>query len=339
MSTIDRGKNKVWGWLFVIALFVLILLRTGLAWAATPVKVGYSFISGATAIPWIAVEKRLFAKYGLDVDMSYIASGSLAMQALLGGTIQVLQTGIEPVINTNAQGGDTVMMGSIVNTVVFSLVVRPEIREIGDFKGKPMGVSRYGSSTDFVLRYALKKWGFTPNVDVPIVQIGEESLIPAAMDAKKVYGGTMSEPTLTRARQAGFREFVDLSEVIPGFLSSGIVTRRSYVKQNEEAIRAFLKAITEAIAVFMKDPETAKKVMRERLKMQDPEVLENTYKAYTRYISKVIYPTLPGILLSKEFLEEKNPQIRKLSVDDLIDNRFVREMEQSGFIDSLYRTR
>lgn len=335
MSRIGSEKTGFLG----RVLLALILMGVLPAWAATPVKVGYSFISGASAIPWIAVDKGLFAKYDLDVEMQYIAGGSLAVQALLGGTIHVLQTGIEPVINSNAQGADTVMVGSIVNTVVFSLVVRPEIKEVKDLKGMPMGVSRFGASTDFVLRYALKKWGFKPDVDVPVIQIGEESLIPAAMEAKKIYGGTVSEPHLTKARQAGFRALVDLSEVIPGFLSSGIVVRRSYVKANEEVMRGFLKAITEAIAVFMNDPDTAKRVMRERLKIQDAEVLENTYKGYTRYISRVIYPSRPGIALAKEALEEKNPAIRKLSIEELIDNRFVGEMEQSGFIDSLYRSR
>ncbi len=326
------------GNLLRLILSLAILLHTIQAWGATPLKVAYSSIAGVTAVPWIGVYKGLFSKYGLDVELIY-ATGSQAMQSLLGGSTPIVLQGIEPVMNTNAQGGDTVMVGGLVNTVVFSLVVRPEITAPKDLKGRALGITRFGSSTDFVLRFALEKWGLKPDVDVPILQMGGVPPILAGMQAKQIYGGPLSLPTLTRAKQAGFRELADLSEVIPDYQVTGVVTRRAFVKENEEVIRGFLKGITEAVAVFMNDPVYTKKIMQEKLKIQDRVVLEDTYKGYSRYISRVLYPTRPGIALIKATLEEKNPAIRKLSLDSLVDTRFVRELEQSGFVDSLYRPR
>lgn len=317
----------------------IFLLWTEPGWSATSLKVAYSSIAGVTAVPWIAVEKGIFAKYGLDVELLYIAGQAQVTQSLLGGTTPVVLQGIESVMNSNAQGADLVMVAGIVNTVTFSIVVRPEIKEPKDLKGKPLGVTRYGSSTDFVLRYALEKWGLKPDVDVPILQMGGVPPILAGMEAKKIYGGPLSLPTLTRAKQAGFRELVDLSEMIPDYQVTGVVARRSYIKEHEDVIRGFLKGISEAVAVFKNDPAYTKKILRDKIRIQDPVVLEETHKGYSRYISKVIYPTRPGIELIKKTLEEKNPAIRRLSLDDLIDVRFVRELEQSGFIDSLYRSR
>lgn len=307
--------------------------------AATSVKVAYSSIAGVTAVPWIAVEKGFFRKYGLDVELVYIAGQSQVTQSLLGGTTPVVLQGIESVIRANSQGADLVMVAGIVNTVPFSIVVRPEIHKPADLKGRAMGVTRYGSSTDFVLRFALDKWGLKPNEDVPILQMGGVPPILAGMQAGKIYGGPLSLPTLAKARQAGFRELVDLSQVIPDYQTTGVVTRRSYVRDHENVIRGILKGITEAIAVFKNDPVYTEKIMREKLRFQDPLILQETWKGYSRYISKVIYPTRAGIDLVKKKLEAKNPEVRQLSFEDLVDVRYVREMEKSGFIDSLYRSR
>lgn len=338
MGSIDSSKSSAWGRLLGYVLSGVILLGSAQAWAATPLKVAYSSIAGVTAVPWIAVERGIFAKYGIDVELIYLA-GSQPMQSLLGGTTPIVLQGIEPVINTNAQGADTVMIGGLVNTAVFSLVVRPEIKELKDLKGRPLGITRYGSSTDFVLRYALEKWGLKPDYDVPILQMGGVPLILVGMETKKIYGGPLSLPTLARATQAGFREIIDLSDVIPAYQVTGVVARRSFIKDQEEVVRSFLKGITEAIAVFKNDAAYTKKILQEKIKIQDRMILEETYKRYSRYISRVPYPTRPGIALIKTTLEEKNPAIRKLSIDDLIDTRFVRELEQSGFIDALYRPR
>ncbi len=324
-----------------LSLFLLsfvILFQTISAWGATPLKVAYSSIAGVTAVPWIAVQKGLFAKHGLDVELIYV-TGSQSMQSLLSGTTPIILQGIEPVMNANAQGADAVMIGGLVNTVVFSLVVRPEIKEVRELKGKALGITRFGSSTDFVLRYALQKWGLKPDVDVPIVQMGGVPPILSGMQAKKIYGGPLSLPTLTSAKQAGFRELVDLSEVIPDYQVTGVIARRSYIKENNEIVRGFLKGITEAIAVFMTDAAYTKRVMQEKLKIEDRTVLEDTHKGYSRYISKIPYPTRQGIALIKATLEENNPAIRRLSLDSLIDTGFIRELEQSGFIESLYRPR
>src|SRR5436309_13590823 len=154
--------------------------------APTPLRVAYSSISGSAIVPWIAVDKGLFAKNGLDVELIYVA-GSQAMQSLLSGTTPIGIQGIEPVFRVNAHGSDTVMILGIVTKPPFSIMVRPEIKDYRELKGKPMGITRYnienfngteedtqalGSSTDMLLRLTVEKWGFKPEADVPILQMG-----------------------------------------------------------------------------------------------------------------------------------------------------------------------
>ena len=320
----------------LIALLLVLPSAEGFAAATkTQLRVAYSSISGSAVIPWIAVDKGIFAKYDLDVELIYVA-GSPAMQSLLGGTTQVSIQGIEPVMRVNAQGGDTVMIVGLVTKPPFSIIVRPEIREPKDLKGRAMGVTRFGSVTDALLRLALDKWGLRPETDVPIIQMGGVPPILSGMQSKKIFGGPISLPTLAVAKQEGFRELVDLGDLIPDYQSAGVVTRKAFLRQNPEIARNFVRAMGEAIAVFKTDVAFSKKVIKDRLKIDDALVQEETQRTYLNYVPRVPYPTRAGIALIKTFLEKSEPQLRPLSVDDQIDGSIVRGLEQSGFFNALY---
>jgi NitT/TauT family transport system substrate-binding protein len=301
-------------------------------------RVAYSSISGAAIVTWLAADSGLFAKNGLDVELIYVA-GSQAMQSLLSGTTPIGIQGIEPVFRVNVHGNDTVMILGMVTKPPFSIMVLPEIKNYRELKGKPMGITRYGSSTDLLLRLTLDKWGFKPEIDVPIIQMGGVPPILAGMESKKIVGGPLSLPTLARAKQAGFRELADVADLVPEYQVAGVVTRRAFIKQNPEVVRGFVKAIAEAMAMFRKDPEYVKKVMKTRLKIDDPLVIEETQKHYPHYMPGVPYPSKVGIAVIKSFLEKNEPALRQLSIDDQIDNQFVRELEQSGFLSSLNRAK
>ncbi len=228
------------------------------------------------------------------------------------------------------------MIVGLVTKPPFSIIVRPEIREPKDLKGKAMGVTRFGSTTDALLRLALDKWGLRPETDVPIIQMGGVPPILSGMQSKKIFGGPISLPTLAVAKQEGFRELVDLADVIPDYQSAGVVTRKLFLRQNPEISRNFVRAMGEAIAVFKNDAAYSKKIIKDRLKIDDILVQEETQRTYLNYVPRVPYPNRAGIALIKTFLEKSEPQLRPLSVDDQIDGSIVRGLEQSGFFAGLY---
>ena len=334
-SSLARAK-------FALSIFLLAVALPGatstMAEARTLLRMAYSSISGSAVVPWIAIDKGLFTKYDLDVELIYVA-GSQAMQSLLGGTTPIGLQGIEPVFRVNAHGSDTVMILGLVTKPPFSIIVRPEIKEYRELRGKAMGITRYGSSTDMLLRLTLEKWGFKPESDVPILQMGGVPPILAGMQSKRIFGGPLSLPTLARAKLEGYRELADVADLVPDYQVAGIVTRRAFIKQNPEVIRGFIKAIVEATATFKNEPAYAKKIMKERLKIDDQVVIDETQKNYPRYMPNVPYPSRAGIAVIKAFLDKNEPAVRPLSIDDQIDNQIVRELEQNGFFSSLYRTR
>ena len=192
-----RGRS--WFWILAGSFCFLVSHSTDAATKPTvPLRVAYSSISGSAVVTWLAVDKGLFAKNNLDVELIYVA-GSQAMQSLLSGTTPIGIEGIEPVFRVNAHGNDTVMLLGVVTKPPFSIMVRPEIKDYREIKGKPMGITRYGSSTDMLLRLSLEKWGFKPEVDVPILQMGGVPPILAGMESRKIFGGPLSLPTLARA--------------------------------------------------------------------------------------------------------------------------------------------
>jgi NitT/TauT family transport system substrate-binding protein len=323
------------------SLFLLCCIAgAGGAADRTPIslRVAYSSISGSAVVPFIALDKGLFAKHNLDVELIYVA-GSQAMQSLLSGTTPVGIQGIEPVFRVNSQGGDTVMILGLVTKPPFSIISRPEIKDYREMKGKPMGVSRYGSSTDLLLRLVLDKWGLKPEADVPILQMGGVPPILAGMQSKKIFAGPLSLPTLAKAKQEGFRELADIAELVPEYQVAGVVTRRSFIKQNPEVVRGFVSAMAEAIILFKNDTAAVKEVMKHRLKVDDMAVIEETQRSYPRYMPNVPYPSKAGIAVIKSFMEKSDPALRQLKIDDQLDTQFVRELEQNGFFSGSNRAR
>ena len=332
-----RAEKRIW--ILLVAFWLLLANNTGAATKpSVPLRVAYSSISGAGIVTWLAVDRGLFAKNNLDVELIYVA-GSQAMQSLLSGTTPIGIQGIEPVFRVNAHGSDTVMVLGMVTKPPFSIMARPEIKDYRELKGKPMGITRYGSATDMLLRLCLEKWGLKPEVDVPILQMGGVPPILAGMESRKIVGGPLSLPTLARAKQEGYRELADVADLVPDYQVAGVVTRRAFIKQNPEVVRGFVKAIAEAMALFRNDPESVGKVMKERLKISDPLVIAETQKDYPRYMPKIPYPGRAGIAVIKAFLDKNEPAVRSLSIDNQIDNEIVRELEQSGFFNSLYQAK
>ena len=256
----------------LIALLLVFPSAEGFAAGTkTQLRVAYSSISGSAVIPWIAVDKGIFAKYDLDVELIYVA-GSPAMQSLLGGTTQVSIQGIEPVMRVNAQGGDTVMIVGLVTKPPFSIIVRPEIREPKDLKGRAMGVTRFGSVTDALLRLALDKWGLRPESDVPIIQMGGVPPILSGMQSKKIFGGPISLPTLAVAKQEGFRElFSFFTDKEYADIPVATFTRDDMLQTNAALVERFVRAQVKGLLYMRANRDGAAGALARALKSKESE--------------------------------------------------------------------
>lgn len=300
-------------------------------------KIAYSALSGSSFPIWIAKDARLFEKYGLTADLIYIPSSSLALQAMLGGNIHIIPTASAPTImQAKAQGADTVLIGATNNTVTFFFMVTPDVTKPQDLKGKKVGVSRFGSSSDTAVRYALRKWGLEAGRDVTILQMGGIPEILAGMKSGSVSGGPLSSPTDLRARKEGFSELVDLGQIGLDYPQTSIAVSQSYMQRQRDEVRNFMKIIIEAVHLNYTNKELAMKVFGKYTKTSERGILEAAYRTYLDKTDKVPYIKPSAVKLAIDLLAENDPKFKNARPEDFIDNSIVKELEDSGFVKELY---
>jgi NitT/TauT family transport system substrate-binding protein len=304
----------------------------------TRIKLTYSAMSAATLVTWVAKDAGIFQKHGLDVGLVYISGGTMAMATTIAGETQITQGAGTGSILARLSGADTVMIASILDTTNQSLMVLPEIRTAQELRGKRLGVTRYGSLSDFGTRRYLQQVGLDPEKDVRILQIGGLPEILAAMQGGSIQGGAISSPTLTRAKLLGYRELVDLGTLGIKYPATSYMTTDSYIKSHRPTVMAFLKAIVEAAYFVKANKEVSINVLRKYTKTNEMPILEDTYQIYAqRYIRLMPTSSREEVKTVLDQVKDKDPRARTTDYDSFIRGDLLREIEQSGFIKSLNR--
>jgi NitT/TauT family transport system substrate-binding protein len=327
----------------LIAALVIVLLSahapSALAAQAKPlIKVmsGYGSTDGGAAILWFAKETKLFEKHGLDVVLVGMGTGSVSLRALIAKDLEIASLSGSGLVQAALQGADTVLISALINGFVFKVFGAPEISSPAQLKGKKLGVSRYGATSDFAVRLALKKWGLNSDRDVNILQIGTSQDAVRAMQTKMLDAGVMSGTSSLIARKAGFRELGDLADLGLHYPTSAVGTTKSYLQKNEALMKEFMLAYIEAVHDFKRNKEAALTVLKKYTRNDDREVLEDAYaNSASRYLPLPI-PTLDGIRTILMELSSTLPAAKNADPAQFVSYKIMREIEASGFVKRLY---
>ena len=300
------------------------------------IAAGYSAVSATQTGFYIAKDAKLFEKYGLFVDPVYVPGGSRMAQAIIAGEFPLALAGGN-IVNVNLAGGDIVIIGGVVNVPSFYLFVQPAMKRNEDLKGKAIGITRYGASTDVSLRAYLKKYGLEPDRDVKIIQMGGQPEIVAGMQAGVVQGGTLTSPADFRAKKSGFVMLANFAKEGIDYPITSLVSTRSTIKKDRETVKRFLMAYSEAVDRLFRDKELAIKIIGKWTRTQDRETLESSYEYATNFIERP--PKLPlkateNILAS---MAETDPRAKDHKAEEFLDASIYNELEKSGFFKSLGR--
>jgi NitT/TauT family transport system substrate-binding protein len=291
----------------------------------------YPSPAGSWAMPMIAKEAKYFEEEGLAVELVRVGGSTRIVAALIGGSGQLIHAGEPAVVPAVAQGADAVLIAAISRVNRHHLISRPEIKEVRDLKGKTVGITTFGSTSDYVLRNILEKHGLDPSKDVSIVQTGGQPEGLAAMMGGKIFAQRMSFPLHLKAIQLGMRELVDL----PAEENTGtVITTRSYIAQRRSTVMRFMKAFIRGMHRYKTDKEFAKKVISKFAQLNDEQILEATWREYAADLQRVPRPTLKGIqqVIDSGLAGKKID----LKAEKLVDLSILDELERSGFIDSVY---
>ena len=325
-----RGTMKKSFRLLLIAIAIGDGLNTAEA-QPLPIRVGYTALAGSFSPLWMAKELDLFERHGVQSSPIYMAS-TLAYQAMLAGeTDFTVGTGIAPA-QARLGGADPLILVTYISGFTFSIVARPAIQQPGDLRGKRIAVTRFGAPTDFGARTALKRWGLIPVKDVTIIQLGGLPEAFAALKADSVQAAVLPPPFSTEAKRLGMVELIDFNQSDIEFTGLGLTGTARYMSARGEATRRVVRALVEGIWAFKGNREAALRAIGKYTRSTDRNLLEETYQTNRKVVRLVPRTTEAAVRNVLEALADQNPRARGANPQDFYTNRFIDELEQTGFM-------
>ena len=326
---------------FLAALAVMILNGRAGYGAAAPAKVRLSQSNvGVSAAPlWFAVQNGLFKKNGVEVEPIYVRNSTIQVMALTTGEVQLSHTGGAPTLNAAATGHDLKIVATFTHEVYWDIVSRPDVKSMEELRGKEIGVTNIGGTTWIGAILGLEHFKLSPERDrIKLQALGDQTVLSQALSSGRI-DAILTEPSFTRElRKKGFKVLAELSHARIPFASSGLVLSRNYLQQQPEIVEAVLRGLIEATA-FVYNPanqETMLRFFTERLKFSDIAAAKEALQDIDRTLARKPYPGLEGLRNIQRVLRF-NPSVAKIKVEDLIDERIYRKLEDSGFIDNVYK--
>lgn len=326
---------------FCISVVFLVLIAAA-ARAQDKVRIGLSSVSATSGSIWVAEEKGLFKKHGLDAEVIIIGGGaSRVVSSLLAGEIQFSVGGGDAVIRADLRGADGVLVASPMKTGLQRLMVRPDIKTPAELKNKKIAVTRFGSASHWVLQLFLRKWGMRSE-DIQILQLGSSPAMFASLEKGGVDGAVFTIPTFFLAEERGFRTLADPVEMEIYYLQNSIDSTRGYIKRNRDQALRVIKVICEGLAYFQKHKKESIDVLQRKLRIQsaqerDVKYLELSYDLLAKkFYNRVPYANPKAIETTIEFVSGEEPKAKSADPKQFVDESLVREVEASGFIKALY---
>ena len=326
---------KAFAWKLIVINFVLCLVLPAVT-SAQKFVVGYSGITAIQAPFWIINDAGYFKQEGLDSNLVYIAASSTMAQAMLAGEVAISTANSQAVVDTGLQGGDLVAVGAIVNFVALYVIAAPEIKSVQDLRGKPVGVSRFGATTDFAIQMFLKKYGLEPVRDVPIIQIGGLPELAAALSNRSIYAAAMSYPMGLVAQQAGMKMLANLAKEEIPFLHQGLTTTGRFMRERRAHAKAFVRAYGRAVHFMHTRKEESKSIVSRYTKVTDPAMLEGTMQYAYDFVEKIPLVKREAIQVTLDESGRKNPKAKQAKPEQFYDNSLVQELIKEGFFASLW---
>jgi ABC-type nitrate/sulfonate/bicarbonate transport system substrate-binding protein len=314
-------------------------MRLAVVWAAEPglklVDVSLPAVSLLQSPLFAAIESGAFKKYGMEVR--YIVTGARSIQALIGGSVNFAQgVSSRTVPSAVLAGFDAVLIANFSDKFLFTMHSAPEINSLQDLRGKIVGVSGLGGSTDFATRVALREAGLVPDKDVMIRGVGGVPETVAALRAKLVHAGTLSPPSSFVAQKAGFKMLFDMTSLGVDYVSSGLGVKKTWLVANRLEAKQFVMAMIEGAKALTTDEEFAMRVLTKHTRIADREVLKQSYHYIKPYFLKAPYPSTRAIKDTLDALAKDLPKAKDADPRDFVDLSIVKEIEASGFIASVY---
>jgi len=299
-------------------------------------RVSTCAVSGGFVHLYTALDNGLFDKYGIKLENIFIRGSAQNLTALATDEVQFTYCASDAIIPGMAAGIDAKIVASPLVKLPYVLVTRNEVKRPEDLKGKSLGIARAGDLSDRLSRAVVRKLGVSPDT-VTIRPIGgSQGERYQAMAAGIVHGVIITPPLDVRAKNEGYNVLYRLIELNLPFIYSSLHTSYKMLRERPEIVQRMVAALAEIVYFVEKNPDRAKASIGKAMRTKDPEALQSAYDTYAKeIIDRTMVVPGKSVADAVDLARESGTQVRR-KPEELYDNRFVADLEKSGFLKEIW---
>jgi ABC-type nitrate/sulfonate/bicarbonate transport system substrate-binding protein len=311
--------------------------------ASAPRKfvIGHAAMNARVAPLWVAEDLGFFAKQGVSVNAIFIRQAPVLVAALTAGDVHAAYTGGTTVLTAVAGGADLKIIASLTNRLGYDMVAAPTIKTPKDLRGKRFGVQTLAGTVWLGAMLGLEQLGLEAKRDnITFVVIGDQTVATQALEGGQIDATVLDGVFSRRLKQKGFTILAELQKENIPFSSQGLVARGAFLQEQRETMESVMKGLLESIA-FCLAPANKNAVIAtitKRLKLADPSLAEDGYQDVINGVDRKPYPVIDGLRNIQRLMKIRNPALDKVKVEDMVDDRILRRLDESGFIDQMAKT-
>ena len=302
--------------------------------AADKVVADYGGHAGFQSAIWVAKDMKIFDQNGLDVEVVMITGSARSVAALIGGSTHFATGSATGPLAAAIKGSDIKLLAASYNKFPYAFVVKPDIRTPKDLRGKTVNILNYGGSNDLALQLALKEWDMKLS-DIQVIVGGDAPTRLGSLMAGRTDATILSPPHLTIAVKSGYRVLADMGDMSANFAQSTLNVKGSFLKENRDVVKRFLRSYSEAIHVIKTQRDNVLKIFAKRMRIENPETLKTTYDYFAPRFSFPPRISLEAVRDTLSFYAERNSAFKNRNAEEFIDQSLMDELQKEGFFKKL----
>jgi NitT/TauT family transport system substrate-binding protein len=320
-------------------LFHACILLPSIVAGATRITIGHSTINPRVTPLWVAQEKGFFQKYGIDATVVFVRNTPIMIAGMKSGNIPIAYGGGSGILGASVTEPDLRILATFTGKMTNDVVARPGLKTPKDLRGKILGIQGLGGTNWMAALLWLEHFGLDLRRDNIMLQgTGEQVVRAQALESGKVDAAVIDMAFSRRLEQRGFNVIGDSQKVDIPFTGVDIVTTRGFITDQPAAVDGILRGLLESLAYVLgpKNQSAVTQVITRKLRLKDSLTAEEGYADLVRTMARKPFPSIAGLRNVQRLLKPQNPRIGEVNLDELVDARFMRKLDESGFIDRLY---
>lgn len=318
------------------SLLLALLLQALPAGAADTQKIvlAHGALNARIAPLWIAHEQKFFSKYGVDSTVILVRQIQIMISGLGTGEIDLALTSGSTLLGAAAGGFDAKMVAALNSKVTYDLVAAPAIKTAKDLRGKRFGVQAFGGGLWMGAMLGLESLGVDPQRDhINVLQVGNQSVIAQALEAGSIDAAALDGVFSRMLRQKGFNVLAEFGHATIPTIGLGLIAKTSLIRERQAPLDGALRGLSESVAFTLssKNKPTVLKTIMQHLRISDPTAAEEGYQDLITGLDKKLTPSVDGLRNAQRLLKARNPKLEAIKVEELIDDRIIRRLNESGF--------